>query len=195
MRPRLVIFAKAPLLGRAKTRLAADIGIVHAKRIYRSMTSRILRSVTDPRWDTVLAVTPSNMLGRVPDWHGAAQIPQAEGSLSPRLAKVFAEHKGPLVVIGTDSPQVTRRDIARAFKALKTQAAVFGPADDGGFWLMGMNAPVSDAVFDNVRWSSAQTLSDIESRLDGSVAHLQTLMDVDTLSALKQLRVDFPRLI
>jgi len=103
MRPTLFIVAKAPIMGRAKTRLAADIGPVHAKRIYRSLMAQVLRQTKDPRWDTILAVTPPHLLGRVPDWEGFAQIPQVEGSLSPRLAALFTR-KGPTLTIGTDCP-------------------------------------------------------------------------------------------
>ncbi len=195
IRPRLVIFAKAPVIGRAKTRLAADIGVVHAKRIYRAMTRRIIRSVQDPRWDIVLAVTPAQALGRVTDWADCPQIAQSSGSLSPRLAAVFAGHKGPLAVIGTDSPQIKRTDIAAAFKALRSYDAVFGPADDGGFWLMGMNAPVSPSIFDNVRWSHENTLDDLQGNLDGRVTYLRTLTDVDTRTALDQVRAEIPGLI
>ena len=70
MRPVLYVVAKAPIMGRAKTRLAADIGPVHAKRIYRSLMGQVLRQVQDPRWNTVLAVTPPHDLGLVPDWEG-----------------------------------------------------------------------------------------------------------------------------
>ena len=101
MRPVLYVVAKAPIMGRAKTRLAADIGPVHAKRIYRGLMGRVLKQVRDPRWDTVLAVTPPHLLGHVPDWDGFAQIPQVSGSLTPRLAALFTR-KGPTLTIGTD---------------------------------------------------------------------------------------------
>ncbi len=187
MRPQLYIFAKAPAMGKAKTRLAADIGKAHAHRLYRTMLSKVIRRVQDPRWDTVLMATPARAIGNVREWDGLIQMPQASGSLSPRLLAAFA-HKGPSLVIGTDCPQVTRTDIAEGFKALKTHAAVFGPADDGGFWLMGMRGPVKPSVFENVRWSHAETLSDVEANIEGSVHHLRTLIDVDDLKALRALR-------
>jgi rSAM/selenodomain-associated transferase 1 len=187
MKPHLYIFAKAPAMGKAKTRLAADIGKVHAHRLYRTMLSRVIRRVQDSRWETVLMATPARAIGTVREWDGLTQIPQVSGSLSPRLADVF-QYKGPTLVIGTDCPQVTHSDIADGFKALRNHAAVFGPADDGGFWLMGMNAPVKPDVFENVRWSHADTLSDIEANIDGSVHHLRTLIDVDDLKALRALR-------
>ena len=187
MRPRLYIFAKAPAMGKAKTRLAADIGKVHAHRLYRTMLSKVIRQVQDPRWDTVIMATPHRAIGNVSEWEGLPQCPQASGTLSPRLAAVFTG-RGPVIVIGTDCPQVTRRDIAQGFAALKANKAVFGPADDGGFWLMGMNAPVTAALFDNVRWSHAKTLSDITANIDGPVHQLRTLIDVDDLRALRALR-------
>jgi len=187
MRPQLCIFAKAPAMGKAKTRLAADIGKVHAHRLYRTMLAKVIRRVQDTRWDTVIMATPTQAIGRVKEWEGLPQYPQARGSLSPRLSAAFAE-KGPVIVIGTDCPQVTRNDIADGFEALKKHKAVFGPADDGGFWLMGMRGPVIAKVFEGVRWSHKDTLSDIERNIGGPVHHLRTLIDVDDLKALQALR-------
>lgn len=184
MRPLLIVFVKAPLMGKAKTRLAVGIGKVHAWRIYRSMTARILRNVQSPKWDVVLSVTPARWLGRLPLWQGLDQFSQVSGTLSPRLAQAFAS-KGPIVVIGSDSPQVTRADINRAFKSIRPGNFVFGPADDGGFWLMGAMGPLTEQHFDHVRWSTQHTLDDLRQNLDGEIVQLRTLADVDNLNALK----------
>ncbi len=176
--------AKAPIMGRAKTRLAKDIGMTHAKRIYRAMMGEVIRKTSDPRWDTVLAVTPVSLIGKVPDWNGYAQIPQAFGSLSPRLARVFAR-KGKVICIGTDCPDVNAGDIALAFKGIGRGRHVLGPADDGGFWLIGTLGPAREDLFENVRWSHAKTLADMEARFDGPVTKLRTLIDVDDLKALR----------
>lgn len=185
-RPTLFIMAKAPIMGRAKTRLAADIGVTHAKRIYRRIMSRVIRNTRDPRWNTVLMVTPPKMLGHVPEWAGLSQVSQVSGSLSPKLAQVFKAH-GPTVVIGTDCPQVNAADIAQAFEALRRSSFVFGPASDGGFWLMGALGPLRPQTFDGVRWSSEHTLSDMRARV-GDIKTLRTLTDVDDLAALKASR-------
>lgn len=187
MRPTLFVVAKAPIMGRAKTRLAADIGPVHAKRLYRAMMAQVLRQVRDPRWDTVLAVTPPHLLGYVPDWYGFAQIPQVSGSLTPRLAALFSR-KGPTLTIGTDCPQVDATDIAAAFRALKSHRHVFGPASDGGFWLMGANGPLPHGFFEGVRWSHAETLSDVKDKTGDAFGELRTLTDVDDLKALQAYR-------
>lgn len=178
-RPQLYIFAKKPGMGAAKTRLARDIGPTHAQRLCRAMSAQILRKVTDPRWDTSLYIAPARAIGTVPAWDGFAQRPQPTGSLSPRLANVFSGEKRPVLVIGTDCPQISAQDIAGALNALRTVPFVFGPASDGGFWLMGAIAPLKPDVFDGVRWSSKHTLSDLEARLKGSVTKLRTLTDVD----------------
>jgi glycosyltransferase A (GT-A) superfamily protein (DUF2064 family) len=187
MIPRLYIMTKAPIMGRAKTRLAADIGVVHAKRHYRAMMVRVIRQVQDPRWETVLSVTPASSVGQVPEWYGLPQIPQVSGSLSPRLADLF-KGKGPTIVIGTDCPQVTARDIAEGFRALKSHNEVFGPATDGGFWLMGANGPLPPSMFDNIQWSHKDTLSDIADKTDGAFGVLRTLTDIDDLKALQESR-------
>jgi rSAM/selenodomain-associated transferase 1 len=191
-KPVLFVFAKAPVFGRTKTRLAAHTGIVHAKRLYRMMVSRVLRRVKDPRWKTVLAVTPERAIGRVPDWDGYAQVPQVSGSLSPRLAACFAR-KGPTIVIGTDSPQIRVQDIAKALKALKSCDVVFGPAKDGGFWLIGANGPLAGDVFDNVAWSTEHTLEDVIENIEGRVKTLRTLNDIDEIEDLKAYRRLTPR--
>ena len=187
MTPRLYIFAKAPRLGKAKTRLAADIGQEEALRLYRAMMRAVIINVQDEAWTTILAAATPDSIGAVPEWDGLPQIAQVGGSLSPRLAEVF-KGTGPILIIGTDCPQVRASDIKDAIQALKTHDAVFGPADDGGFWLIGMNGPVDPSVFDNVRWSHAQTLSDMTANINGSVHRLRTLIDVDDLNALNAVK-------
>jgi rSAM/selenodomain-associated transferase 1 len=190
MRPQLYVFAKKPGMGAAKTRLAKGIGATHAQRICRAMSAQVLRNVMDPRWDTMLYVAPAQAIGTVPAWDGIAQRPQPMGSLSPRLAEVFSGAKRPVLVIGTDCPQVSARDIADALNALRNAPFVFGPASDGGFWLMGAVAPLKPSVFEGVRWSSETTLSDLEARLNGSVAKLRTLTDVDDAEGLAAWKAD-----
>lgn len=184
MRPALYIFAKKPGMGASKTRLARDIGVAHAQRINRAMTAQVLRNVVDPRWDTSLFVTPARAIGTVPAWEGLAQRPQPTGSLTPRLADVFSGARRPVLVIGTDCPQIRAEDIADALRALRKAPFVFGPASDGGFWLMGAIAPLRPGVFDDVRWSSEHTLRDLEAGLKGEVAKLRTLTDVDDAAGL-----------
>lgn len=178
MRPRLTVFAKAPRMGAAKTRLAADIGPAQAMRLYRAMTARILRRVQDPRWETVLAVPDHDLATCVPEWpERLPRIGQGGGDLGARQARRLDRPFS--VVIGTDAPEVTARDIARAFAALRRHEAVAGPAEDGGYWLLGLRRPARRALFDGVPWSSAATLSALEARLPRPIMRLETKRDID----------------
>ncbi len=176
-------------MGKAKSRLAADIGQVQAWRIYRAMCAKIFRNCTDPRWDTVLYVTPDEKALSTYGGIWPAHLPrilQGGGDLSARSARIFS-NAGPVIVIGTDTPQQNRNDIATAFKALKTHKGVFGPASDGGFWLMGFNGPAPLDLFENIRWSHPETLKDMQSKIQGPVAHLRTLTDVDDVAAWRRV--------
>ena len=193
MRPVLYVMAKAPLMGWAKTRLAVGVGPVHAQRLYRAMVRQVLRRVQDPRWDTVLLGTPDRWLGRVPEWRGLTQGSQGGGDLTERLLRVFSQ-RGPAIVIGTDAPQVCAADIAAGFTALRGQDFVFGPADDGGFWLMGMNGPARGHEFGNVAWSTDTALADVRRNIAGDTAELRTLIDMDDVAARTAIgRVGFAK--
>jgi len=190
MRPVLVIFAKAPVIGGAKTRLARGIGKVSAWRIYRAMTAKVLRRLKDDRWTLRLAVSPGSALTRrFPGvWPMAvARMAQGSGDLGARQGRAFAG-RGAVCVIGTDAPDVTRADIAAAFNHLKRHDAVIGPAEDGGYWLLALNGPAPRGLFDGVRWSHRETCSDLEARLTASglsIARLRTLRDVDEVEDLR----------
>jgi rSAM/selenodomain-associated transferase 1 len=177
-------------MGQAKTRLAADVGRVHALRVYRAMSAKTMRECEDPRWDTILYITPDRdrdaQFGGVWPAH-LKRLQQNSGNLTDRLARMFAL-KGPTIAIGTDAPQIRKRDIAEAFTKLKSNQAVFGPADDGGFWLIGLNGPASTGLFENVRWSHPNTFEDMKARVQGKIALLRTLKDVDTGAALTHYR-------
>jgi glycosyltransferase A (GT-A) superfamily protein (DUF2064 family) len=98
---------------------------------------------------------------------------------------------GPVVIIGSDCPAVTRDHIADAFAALGNNDAVLGPSEDGGYWLIGLKRiPRVTQIFQNVRWSSAHTLSDTLKSFpkDWQVATLPTLRDIDTVEDLRSRR-------
>ncbi len=96
--------------------------------------------------------------------------------------------RGPVVIIGGDIPGITPAIIRDAFKVLAGKDCVFGPAEDGGYWLMGMRRgarPLPAQLFEDVRWSCAHTLSDTLETLGGaSVGFATQLRDVDTVADL-----------
>jgi len=185
---RLVIFAKVPQMGRVKTRLARELGAVAATQWYRNSCARVMsRLAHDPRWSTLLAVSPDSAAEARALWPqiwppGVPRRPQGSGDLGHRMGRIFRTlPPGPVVLVGSDIPDITPAHIALAFKALGSHDAVIGPSADGGYWLIGFKRvkPVG-AVFEGVRWSSPHALADTLKNLHGSsIAFLPILHDVD----------------
>lgn len=185
--------ARAPALGHGKTRIAKDAGRLAALRINRALQARTLRLARDPRWVTLLAVTPDQAYdARLPGvWPcSVARVTQGDGDLGSRLARVMKRVRGPVAVIGTDSPEVTPDDVHLTFRALGRARIVVGPACDGGFWILAARRS-ADVVgaFDGVRWSSGDTLSDLIARLRTPHVRVRTLDDVDTLNDWRAWRM------
>lgn len=184
----LVIFARRPRYGVGKRRLAAEVGNLAAWRFQRSALAALTRELAhDPRWITWLAVTPD----RPTNWvRGARPIGQGPGDLGARLTRLACGlPPGPLIVIGSDAPQVNRGDIAAGFQALGRFAAVFGPARDGGFWLVGLSRRGRRRPpFSQVRWSTPDALADTLVNLgDRPVGYLRVLEDVDDAASLRRV--------
>lgn len=196
MTPRrtLVIFVKAPRLGAVKRRLAAGIGTYDAWLFYRRTTGRLIRRVArDPRWRTVLAVTPDGFVVSARFWPaGLARVGQREGDLGARMARALAGHAGggPVVLVGSDIPDLGARQVWQAFRALGDHDLVFGPARDGGFWLVGTRKAPPRALFRRVRWSSPHALADTRANLAARwrVAILAPLSDVDDAESYRRVR-------
>jgi len=178
--------AKAPVAGSVKRRLARQIGDVAAVRFYRHTLARtVLRLAADPRWRTYLAVTPDAALAAScwPPRGDVARIPQGKGDLGRRMQALFDRlPPGPAIIVGTDIPAMRPRHIAHAFRLLGRAEAVFGPAPDGGFWLVGLKrSPRRLQPFCRVPWSTAEALSATLENLDGRIIALAPrLSDVDT---------------
>jgi rSAM/selenodomain-associated transferase 1 len=182
--PKLVIFAKAPRLGRVKTRLGRDIGSVRAWHFYRTMLFRLARRLgPDPRWETLIACAPDTAIADAGIWpEGISRIAQGGGDLGQRMQRCFDTlGPGPVVIIGADIPDIAPGDIADAFRALGRRDCVFGPADDGGYWLVGLRRrPRIRKLFDGVRWSGPHALADTVRNLGNApYSALKTLNDVD----------------
>lgn len=180
---------KEPRPGRVKTRLGKDLGMVTAARWFRRQSTDLLHRIEDPRWETLLAVAPDydGLRSRVWPAH-LPRVAQGRGDLGNRMARLFrALPPGPLCIIGADIPDIRPTHIARAFRALGNHDAVFGPAPDGGYWLVGMKrtAPPPPSLFEKVRWSTEHALSDSIGTLKGRrIALTDTLSDVDTAADL-----------
>lgn len=191
----VVLFARAPRLGLGKRRLAREAGDLAAWRFHRFNTGRVLRRLAaDRRWTTLLAVTPDRAAWR-PEalWPLPVRvIAQGPGDLGARMARPMHDlPHGPVVIVGSDIPGVRARHAAEAFGLLGRFDAVIGPADDGGYWLIGMRRrPCVRTPFAGVRWGGPYALADTLANLRRaglSVGFLEPLSDVDTAADLRAL--------
>lgn len=192
----LVIFAKAPRLGTVKSRLAADLGDVEALRIYRQLAAQTMRPLSrDPRWQTTLALTPDRHTLSGFRWSSPklGRLAQGGGDLGARLGRIYRDlSAGPVVFIGTDLPDINTEKVARAFKALGHHDAVIGPANDGGYWLIGFRRrPKIATAFDNIRWSSEHTMADTIRNIKSEIQHpqikmLEQLDDIDDIESYRK---------
>jgi len=189
-RRHLIVFAKEPRLGRAKRRLAAEIGPVAAIAWYRNQLFRTLRVLGRRRgWTRHLFVDPptarrSTLWPR--GWEPRAQCP---GDLGRRMRHaLLSPPTGPVVLVGSDIPGVTPRHIEAAFKALGRADLVLGPATDGGYWLIGVRRLRQPPDFGRVRWSSEHALADTIAGFGKGcrVALIDRLSDVDQAADLKR---------
>ncbi len=181
-RPLLIIMLKAPVMGRTKTRLAGEIGLAAATRFARVCARTLIeRLARDRRWRTGLAVTPDGTVAsRMWPAHCPA-IGQGSGDLGARMARLLGPAMRPAILIGADIPGVSPSIIGAAFDILRRNDVVFGPAEDGGYWLVGLNrgAPRT-ALFRDVRWSTEFALADSLADLaESRIGYAPCLADVD----------------
>ena len=185
MRRTVVLFVRAPLLGRGKRRLAREIGDLAALRFERSMIALLLRRLAkDGRWRLRIAVTPDQANYRARHWCiGVETVNQDKGDLGIRMHRALANcSPGPAVLVGADIPALDARHVAEAFRLLGRHDLVFGPAEDGGFWLVGARHPRRlPPLFKRVRWSTPHALADTLAGLPGrrTVGFAARLEDVD----------------
>lgn len=195
VRGHLVLFARAARLGVGKRRLAREVGDLAALRFERAMLGRLGRRLAhDRRWRFRLAVTPDSARRRARLWPRGVPIdPQGRGDLGVRMLRSLGRcRSGPALLVGTDIPALAASHVAAAFRLLGRHDVVFGPAEDGGFWLVGARRPASLAgAFAGVRWSGPQALADVLANLPRrvSVGFAARLEDVDDGGALRRLGV------
>lgn len=179
----VVIFARAPCYGRVKRRLAEDIGNFHACHFYRKNLIKLIQELRVGKWHTHISLASAED-ARHPLFSGMSRLVQSEGDLGSRMRAVlqlFDSKK--VIIIGSDIHGISRSHIEDSFCALNQHDLVFGPAFDGGFWLVGrgrIRAP-GWRFMRGVRWSSEFALSDsIATAPTGHrVAQVRQLHDID----------------
>lgn len=197
----LIVFAKLPQPGQVKTRLGRVIGMREATEVYSELAHRTFR-VAGEALASGLGVCvyydPASAGEEVRLWVGRqfAFYPQAGNSLGGRIRsafdETFARGTSTAVVVGTDTVGLDLGILQEAFSILSSKDVVLGPARDGGYYLLGMNAPTKD-VFRGIRWSSpevyTQTVDHVR-RLALSHGILPQLVDIDTVESYQQFLAD-----
>jgi rSAM/selenodomain-associated transferase 1 len=188
---RIVIFAKAPVPGRVKTRLIPALGAEGAARLAREMLEHTLEEALATGLAVELCGEPD-----ASEWHerrlGLSLAAQGGGDLGERLARaaqrVLAEEM--VLLIGGDCPELDRGRLRVAAEALEDRDAVLHPAHDGGYALLGLRR-FDRSLFGGIAWSTGavaeQTIRKIEA-LHWSLRVGKTLRDIDEPSDLHHLR-------
>lgn len=199
---RLALFAKYWQPGAVKTRLAGAIGEVAAAELHQAFVEALTERLAHVGDSRSLVVAPADQVVAFrqvcpPAWD---VVPQATGDLGCRLRAffdlAFAEGASRVVVIGADSPNLPTELVERAFIALDESATVLGPADDGGYYLVGSRG-APPPIFDDIPWSTSRVLQATIAELKAAgvlYSLLTPWYDVDELADLRRLDDDLEKL-
>ncbi|HEX8454904.1 MAG TPA: TIGR04282 family arsenosugar biosynthesis glycosyltransferase [Longimicrobium sp.] len=187
-----LVFVRAPVAGRVKTRLAAALSAEGALLIYRRLAEHALREARALGGEVRVHFTPADACDEVRAWlgEGPCYLPQSTGDLGARMEAAFRaaleEGADRVVIIGSDLPELSAALLRRAFAELESHPAVIGPARDGGYYLLGLRTMI-EGLFDGIPWSTDEVLARTLERLRAAgiePAVLDTLSDVDEVDDL-----------
>jgi len=185
----LIVFAKNPIKGIVKTRLAKTVGEDAAFEVYRRLLT-ITKEAAESKSNWDLAIYFTDHIDE--NWNSDSAYVQVNGDLGDKMKDAFQRsfesgYKR-VIGIGTDLAEMNSEILSKAFNSINFTEFVFGPASDGGYYLLGMNQFI-ECIFDDKPWGT-------ESLLDASLQELEkmkishfllpTLNDIDTLEDLKK---------
>lgn len=190
VKERLIIFTRYPEPGKTKTRLIPVLGEEGAATLQRQMTESTLAEVKKLSRFYPLSVEVHFAGGNeqlMQDWLGSSIIyrRQTEGDIGCRMASAFQESfeagMDSIILIGIDCPNLNAQLMVQAFQALERHDLVLGPAQDGGYYLIGLRRFVPE-LFIGISWSTNEVLQQTQKiiqRLELAVAYLPLLSDID----------------
>ena len=194
--PAVALMTRAPRPGETKSRLAAVLGEQAAADLARAFLLDAADTVRGGDWHASLFVEPAEAVDELAALTGIEDVrPQAGSDLGARmfgaLEALAADGYGPLIITGTDIPTMGVQQLRDALDALRESDVVFGPAEDGGYYLAGMHRPQRSLFGAGIEWGGAEVLAASE-RLAAdaglSLARLGTERDIDTVADLDWLR-------
>lgn len=190
----LMVFVRRPQKGKVKTRLAATIGEYAALKIYLQLLHHTLQ-ITNPI-EVDKYVFYADAVPEEDNWQKAGFIPfvQTTGDLGHKMhhafATLFSKGHKPVVIIGSDCIELSTALILNAFTALQASDVVLGPANDGGYYLLGLQT-AQPSLFNNMPWSTASVFSQTQQRIQAATLKLHLLpqlIDIDTEEDLHAVR-------
>lgn len=191
---RILVFCKAPVPGQVKTRIAQHIGDARAAQLHEALARRVLRTLIEARVVPVqLWCAPDTnhpFFHECRDTYGVELHAQTGADLGAKMSRAFehalAEERH-AVVVGTDCPAIDAALVREALRALRDDAdGVIGPAEDGGYYLLGLNRP-TPALFDGIAWGTHEVLAQTRTKMSGRWRELATLWDIDRCEDLERL--------
>jgi uncharacterized protein len=190
---KILVFCKAPEDGKVKTRLAKDIGDQAAVALHKHLTLFCLQQLrTFDVAPIELWCAPNTEheffleCGSRFDISLKQQVGHDLGQRMQHALTKSLEHHSPVVLVGTDCPLFSAEYFYSAFIAASQNKTVIGPAEDGGYVLLGTQKVQAD-IFTDMPWGSDQVYPQTMVRLTGEVELLSRLWDIDYLSDLKRL--------
>ena len=189
----LIIFSRNPELGKVKTRLASKIGDSSALEIYKILvqhTFSITRNLSQAKQVHYSVKVRNNDIWDEELYDKKQQIGSDLGMrMNYAFQQGFDDGFTNIVIIGSDIYELTERDIENAFSALKKHTFVVGPAEDGGYYLIGMKKMNSN-IFQNKKWGSDTVLKDTLKDLKNESFHLLSVRnDIDYYEDIKGIEI------
>jgi rSAM/selenodomain-associated transferase 1 len=184
----LLVFAKAPRMGFVKTRLAKDLGGEGALQAYRRLLKTVASRIDRIEGGTVCFSPAGSEQELRPYFPAHWSFWEQKGAdlgerLRHALAASLGRGAGRIAVIGTDCPYLDSADIEQAWESLEFHDLVLGPANDGGYWLIGLKKLYPE-LFTEISWGTERVLDQTVAKasgLDLKVRLLRNLPDVDTV--------------
>ena len=194
--PRLCVFVKAPVVGRVKSRLAADLGERPACAAYESVAERVLQALSSTPLPKELWVSGGIAHPKINAWaarFGFGVRAQPAGDLGAKMLAAVASCRRAGcagLVVGADLPELDAAYVEEAAAALRRHEVVLGPTEDGGYGLIGLREPVAE-LFADMPWGTAAVLAETRARiaeLKLRLAELPVLWDLDDLAGWRRFQ-------
>jgi len=191
----LIIFTRNPKLGKVKTRLALSIGDEKALQIYKDLLQHTMEQTQALDCDKYVFYDTQIIENDIWDNQLFYKKLQSEGDLGIKMKAafelLFSIGYQKCVVIGSDLFDLKTKYIEKAFQMLDKKKTIIGPAEDGGYYLLGLKK-INAALFQNKKWGTSSVLADTLGHLSiHQVCFLKTLNDIDTIEDLEKSNYKF----